>query len=113
MTSPLSINCSRQDSSVKYAISGRIDTVTAPQLSANIHVEDASELIIDLTEVDYVSSAGLRVFLQTQAEINKAGEPCALSTADPTSKSSSKSWASTPSWRSAERTVPFHGVNSS
>lgn len=73
MTSPLSINCSRQDSSVKYAISGRIDTVTAPQLSANIHVEDASELIIDLTEVDYVSSAGLRVFLQTQAEINKAG----------------------------------------
>lgn len=73
MTSPLSINCSRQDSCVKYAISGRIDTVTAPQLAANIHVEDASELIIDLKEVDYVSSAGLRVFLQTQAEINKAG----------------------------------------
>lgn len=73
MTSPLSINCSRQDSCVKYAISGRIDTVTAPQFAANIHVEDASELIIDLKEVDYVSSAGLRVFLQTQTAINKAG----------------------------------------
>ena len=73
MTSPLSINCSRQDSCVKYAISGRIDTVTAPQFAANIHVEDASELIIDLKEVVYVSSAGLRVFLQTQTAVNKAG----------------------------------------
>lgn len=73
MTPPLSINCSRQDSSVTYTIAGRIDTVTAPQFAANIHVDDASELVIDLKEVDYVSSAGLRVFLQTQTAVNKAG----------------------------------------
>ena len=73
MQSSLSINATQQGNSLEYALSGRIDTLTAPQLAANIHVEDASELIIDLKEVDYVSSAGLRVFLQTQAEINKAG----------------------------------------
>ena len=44
---------------------GKLDTTTSPQVEAEISVEldNIKELIIDLKEVDYVSSSGLRLFL--------------------------------------------------
>ena len=45
---------------------GRIDTLTAPELEAAVVLDGVDELVFDLTEVDYVSSAGLRVFLGAQ-----------------------------------------------
>lgn len=44
---------------------GRLDTTTAPQLEAELkeNMEDVRSLVLDMRELDYLSSAGLRVIL--------------------------------------------------
>lgn len=44
---------------------GRLDTTTAPQLDLEIQasLEDADKLILDFQNLEYLSSAGLRVLL--------------------------------------------------
>ena len=73
MISQLSINVSQNGTSLTYALNGRIDTTTAPQLAANLHLDGARELVFDLAGIDYLSSAGLRVFLQAQTTMNQSG----------------------------------------
>lgn len=50
-------------------IKGRIDTLTAPKLQSEINLTNIQNLIFDLKDLDYISSAGLRVFLETLKEI--------------------------------------------
>ncbi|MBE6818957.1 MAG: STAS domain-containing protein [Ruminococcaceae bacterium] len=59
-----------------FAISGRVDSTTAPQLDKQIKesINDITELTLDLKELDYISSAGLRVLLATQKQMNQQGE---------------------------------------
>ena len=54
---------------------GRLDTITAPALDKAINedIKDAKNLILDLKQVAYVSSAGLRVLLSAQKKIQKVG----------------------------------------
>lgn len=56
-------------------ISGRLDTTTAPQLEAMIDSEiaDAETLILDLENLEYISSAGLRVILKAQKQMSARG----------------------------------------
>ncbi len=60
----------REGDKVTYTIVGRIDTNNAPVLQEGLHLVDVKELIFDLKDVDYVFSAGLRVFLQAQKIMN-------------------------------------------
>ena len=57
-------------------IIGRLDTTTAPELEATIDgcVAGIKELVLDCSELEYVSSAGLRVILSAQKTMNKQGE---------------------------------------
>ena len=57
------------------AISGRLDTATAPELEEALKesMDGISELVIDFTETEYISSAGLRVLLSAQKTMNKQG----------------------------------------
>ena len=50
---------------LNVALEGRLDTMTAPELEAQIKgdLESASSAVIDLEKLEYVSSAGLRVIL--------------------------------------------------
>lgn len=54
---------------------GRLDTVTSPELDAVIDecISDAKELIIDCSQIEYISSAGLRVLLKVQKIMNSNG----------------------------------------
>lgn len=54
---------------------GRIDTVTSPEFSKSIedNIEGVKDLVIDLEKLEYISSAGLRVLLTTQKNMNKVG----------------------------------------
>ena len=54
---------------------GRLDTTTAPQLETELKasVEGVTELVLDLAELAYISSAGLRVVLMAQKIMNKQG----------------------------------------
>ena len=54
---------------------GRLDTTTAPQLEAEIkQLDGITNLIFDFEELEYISSAGLRVLLGAQKTMNKQGE---------------------------------------
>lgn len=58
------------------ALKGRLDTVTSPDLEKEIRgsIEGISLLILDFAELDYLSSAGLRVLLAAQKVMAKQGE---------------------------------------
>lgn len=60
---------------VALKIIGRLDTATAPELEAAIDgcIADARELLLDCSELEYVSSAGLRVILKAQKLMNTKG----------------------------------------
>lgn len=61
---------------LKIEIAGRLDTSTAPALDAEIRDvgEDITDLVLDLGQLDYISSAGLRVVLAAQKKMNKQGK---------------------------------------
>ena len=63
------------DTTLNIALKGRLDTVTAPKLEAEIKpsLADVTELIWDFSDVEYISSAGLRVLLAAQKIMNKQG----------------------------------------
>ena len=61
---------------VKFALEGRLDTVTAPELEAALKdsFEGTTSLILDFEKLEYISSAGLRVLLSAQKVMAKQGE---------------------------------------
>ena len=61
--------------SVTLKISGRLDTQTAPELEKEIDatIPGIKELILDMVDLEYVSSAGLRVILKAQKAMNAQG----------------------------------------
>ncbi|WP_406531682.1 STAS domain-containing protein [Methanobrevibacter sp.] len=54
---------------------GRLDSKTAPELKEVLEdsLNDVEELTFDLSELNYISSAGLRIILSTQKTMNKQG----------------------------------------
>ncbi len=54
-------------------IIGRLDTNTSPELEAEMNLEGVTEVFFDLSELEYVSSAGLRVFLTAQKAMMACG----------------------------------------
>lgn len=58
-----------------FEIAGRIDTITAPGLEKTINdnTDDKENLVLDLKNVEYISSAGLRVLLAAQKKLHKRG----------------------------------------
>jgi len=60
---------------LSIAVQGRVDTTTAPQLDKEVKdsIDGITTLTFDLTELEYISSAGLRVLLAAQKIMNKQG----------------------------------------
>ena len=54
---------------------GRLDTTTAPALDKTINEDlgDTKHLVLDVKELEYISSAGLRVLLSAQKKMQKVG----------------------------------------
>ncbi len=65
----------REGGILTVAISGRLDTVTSPELekSLNDNLNDVNELVLDFSSVEYISSTGLRVLLSLQKKMAKLG----------------------------------------
>lgn len=66
----------REGDSLNMALTGRLDTTSSPQLEAELRqvMDEIRELTLDLKDLTYVSSAGLRVFLSAQKVMNKRGK---------------------------------------
>ena len=68
----MTMNNQLDGSTLTIAVEGRVDTQTAPELEENVKgaIEGATDLILDFTQVGYISSAGLRVVLAAQNWMN-------------------------------------------
>ena len=71
----MTINKTTEDSKLTIALEGRLDTVTAPELEAALKdsLSGVTDLVFDLSALEYISSAGLRVLLSAQKTMNKQG----------------------------------------
>ena len=71
----MTINVERDFELVTLEITGRLDTTTAPNLEAVIKEisEDTKELVFDMAELEYISSAGIRVILSAYKKMNQSG----------------------------------------
>ena len=60
---------------LKLAVEGRLDTLTAPELEAELGREmpGAETLTLDFSKLDYISSAGLRVLLAAHKAMSRKG----------------------------------------
>lgn len=55
-------------------LEGRLDTTTAPELERAIgNLDGVDELAFDMKNLEYISSAGLRVILKAQKIMNEKG----------------------------------------
>ena len=72
----MDINCTKEAAALTIALSGRLDTKTAPDLEKVVdeQIAGVTELTFDLAELSYTSSAGLRVFLKAQKLMNRQGK---------------------------------------
>lgn len=72
----LNIEKKTDASNLTFALTGRLDTSTAPELEAVIKqsIDGVTALNIDMEALEYISSAGLRVLLSAQKIMNRQGE---------------------------------------
>ena len=70
----MTISVERDFELLMLVISGRLDTTTAPCLAKIINElpEDTKELVFDMSGVEYISSAGIRVLLGAYKKTNSA-----------------------------------------
>jgi len=56
-------------------VEGRLDTTTAPELEGELKssLDGVTALTMDFSNLEYISSAGLRVLLSAQKTMNKQG----------------------------------------
>ena len=68
----MTINVERDFELVTLEITGRLDTTTAPNLESVVNElsEDTKELVFDMSGVEYISSAGIRVLLGAYKKMN-------------------------------------------
>ena len=71
----MKIEINRNEEATVLKIIGRLDTITAPALDKAINedIGDTKDLVLDVKEMEYISSAGLRVFLSAQKKMQKIG----------------------------------------
>lgn len=72
----MTINKEKSGSELILTLVGRLDTTTAPLLEKELKQEITSVtmLVMNFADVEYISSAGLRVLLAAQKVMNRQGQ---------------------------------------
>lgn len=72
----MEINKQADGGKLTLTLNGRLDTMTSPDLEAVLKgsLDGVTELVFDCTDLEYISSAGLRVLLGAQKVMNNAGK---------------------------------------
>ena len=65
----------KQGNTLTVRPKGRLDTASSPVLDREVqpYVADVQEIIFDFTDVDYISSGGLRVLLGLEQNLEQRG----------------------------------------
>ncbi len=69
----MNINLNKNEDKLIISLEGRLDTTTSPELESEYKKLDEKNIVLDLKDLNYISSAGLRVLLTMQKEMNKKG----------------------------------------
>ena len=71
----MTIDKKKNGSVLEIALEGRLDTMTAPELEAELNqsLSDADSLVLDFSKLEYISSAGLRVLLSAHKTMSSKG----------------------------------------
>ncbi|MBR0135002.1 MAG: STAS domain-containing protein [Clostridia bacterium] len=70
----MQINKVREGSTLTVSVTGRLDTITAPELEAALtDLSGVDLLVLNFAGLEYVSSAGLRVLLKTSKRMRMGG----------------------------------------
>ena len=72
----MTINKKLSGAELTVTLSGRLDTTSAPQLENELkeNLSGVEHLVLDFAGLEYLSSAGLRVLLGAQKQMNKQGD---------------------------------------
>ncbi|MBR1608692.1 MAG: STAS domain-containing protein [Kiritimatiellae bacterium] len=69
----MTINTKNENGKLTLALAGRLDTNTAPELESELKLDGVNEIAFDFSELDYISSAGLRVLMTAQKAMMAGG----------------------------------------
>ena len=71
----MKIDIKKEEKKLTIKLDGKLDTNTSPELDSKMsELEGVEEVIIDMKNLNYISSAGLRVLLSMQKIMNKQGK---------------------------------------
>lgn len=72
----MTIKLDQNDGELIVTLSGRLDTMTAPDLETELEksLVNVSHLVFDMKELEYISSAGLRVLLNAMQVMETQGD---------------------------------------
>ena len=64
-----------EDKCLTVTLVGELNTVTSPELEAEIYGDLASvnDIVFDMTDMNYITSAGLRILLYCEQEVEGRG----------------------------------------
>lgn len=82
----MTITRTQEQDTVTLALSGRLDSLTFPVLSSEIDTLYGGapiDLVLDFSQIDYVSSAGLRVVVGAQKKATAAAKKLTLRALQP------------------------------
>lgn len=71
----MTIEKKENGTALEIALEGRLDTMTAPELEAELNqsLGSAESLTLDFSKLEYISSAGLRVLLSAHKAMSAKG----------------------------------------
>ena len=71
----MTISKTQNGSALEVALEGRLDTMTAPELETELKgsMDGAESLVLDLSKLEYISSAGLRELLSAHKTMSGKG----------------------------------------
>ncbi|MBR4204399.1 MAG: STAS domain-containing protein [Clostridia bacterium] len=71
----MTIQKKKEGAALTVELDGRLDTMTSPQLETELRtsLDGITDLVLDITKLTYISSAGLRVLLSAQKVMNRQG----------------------------------------
>ena len=80
----MNLKLKKEDKKTTVMIFGKVDTNTAPEFLDFLKgaMPGVEELVLDFKELEYISSAGLRVVLFAQKTMNAQGSMCVINVND-------------------------------
>ncbi|MBQ3281212.1 MAG: STAS domain-containing protein [Eubacterium sp.] len=80
----MEINKKKEGKDLTVEVSGRVDTVTAPEFEQSVmgDLDGVENLTVDLKNLEYMSSAGLRVMLALYKKMSTQGSMVVTNVSD-------------------------------